>query len=107
MTEAPAQNQAPPEFEIRLDPPDLGPVIDGNTGIAGITTYDSGVPGPHVALTALMHGNEYSGAIALAEVLAAGVRPVGGGFPSAFSTSPRSSASTRAGRPCHVSSTRI
>jgi predicted deacylase len=78
VSESPAPNQTAPEFEVQVDPPDLGALIDGNTGLAGVTTYDSGVAGPHVALTALMHGNEYGGAIALAEALRAGVRPTRG-----------------------------
>lgn len=72
------------EFEVRLDPPDISPWLPGNTGIAGVTTYDSGRPGPHVGLTALMHGNEYSGAIVLDQLLRAGVRPVFGRLSFAF-----------------------
>ena len=34
-----------PEFKVRLCRPDISPWIAGNTGIAGITTRDSGQPG--------------------------------------------------------------
>jgi len=67
-----------PEFKVRLPVPDIVPWIDGNTGIAGITTRDSGRPGPHVALLALMHGNELAGAIALDRLLRAGLAPTKG-----------------------------
>ncbi len=39
----------------------------------GFTTVDSGRPGPHVVVTALMHGNELAGAIVLDAMLRAGV----------------------------------
>lgn len=71
MTETPP----PPEFEVRLAPPDLGEWLAGNTGIPGVTTLESGRPGPHLALTALMHGNEFSGAIALERLLRSGFHP--------------------------------
>jgi hypothetical protein len=78
MTE-PIPPAAPlPEFEVRLDPPDIGDWIPGNTGIPGVTSFDSGQPGPHVAVTALMHGNEYAGAIVLDRLLRAGIRPARG-----------------------------
>jgi predicted deacylase len=65
-----------PDFQVRLHPPDLEPWIAGNTGIPGITTRDSGRPGPHVALFCLMHGNEFAGAIVLGGLLRAGLAPL-------------------------------
>ena len=67
-----------PEFKVRLAAPDITPWLGGNTGIAGVTTRDSGVPGPHVALLSLMHGNELAGAIVLDRLLRAGLRPTRG-----------------------------
>ena len=67
-----------PEFAVNLAPPDLGPWIEGNTGIRGFTTHDSGTPGPHVAVLALAHGNELAGAIVLDSLLRAGVTPLRG-----------------------------
>ncbi|HEY1413526.1 MAG TPA: succinylglutamate desuccinylase/aspartoacylase family protein [Rhodopila sp.] len=52
--------------------------MPGNTGIPGITTRDSGRPGPHVALLSLMHGNEIAGAIVLDDLLRAGLMPTCG-----------------------------
>ncbi len=68
----------PPEFEVALNPPDLSAWTIGNTGIAGVTSLDSGKPGPHVALLALTHGNEFAGAIALDHLLRAGFAPAVG-----------------------------
>jgi predicted deacylase len=64
-----------PEFKVRLCAPDITKWAAGNTGIAGITTRDSGRPGPHVALLSLMHGNELGGAIVLKHLLQAGLVP--------------------------------
>jgi predicted deacylase len=67
-----------PEFKVRICRPDISPWVAGNTGITGITTHDSGQPGPHVALLSLMHGNEIAGAIVLDQLLRAGLVPTRG-----------------------------
>ncbi len=64
-----------PQFPVEIAAPDLDAWIPGNAGVPGFTTRDSGRPGPHVALVALMHGNEIAGAIALDRLLRAGLRP--------------------------------
>ena len=67
-----------PPFDIQVEPPDLRPWRAGNTGIEGYTTLRSGRPGPHVAVTALTHGNELGGAIVLDRLLRAGFMPARG-----------------------------
>ncbi len=64
-----------PQFDVRLAAPDLAPWREGNCGIAGFTTRAGSAPGPHVALIALMHGNELAGAIVLDKLLRSGLRP--------------------------------
>ena len=64
-----------PQFDVRLAPPDLSRWLPGNTGLRGVIQIESGRGGPHVALTALMHGNEIAGAIVLDELLRADFRP--------------------------------
>jgi predicted deacylase len=64
-----------PAFPVYIDAPDISPHLEGNTGIPGFTTLDSGHPGPHVVLVSLIHGNEIAGAIVLAELLAQNVSP--------------------------------
>ncbi|MBS1001020.1 succinylglutamate desuccinylase/aspartoacylase family protein [Acetobacter persici] len=64
-----------PQFEIALPPPDLSRWQEGNCGVPGAYHFEASHPGPHVAITALMHGNEYSGACALAHLLRQEVRP--------------------------------
>jgi hypothetical protein len=64
--------------------PDITPWRAGNTGVEGVWQFDSGVPGPHVMLSALVHGNELCGAWALKGLLEAGVRPARGTLTLAF-----------------------
>lgn len=78
MTGPPTLPPPLPHFEVRIVPPDLGPWIEGNTGVPGFTLRDSGRPGPHVALLGLTHGNEIAGAIVLDRLLRAGFRPARG-----------------------------
>lgn len=67
-----------PEFSVLIQAPDIAPFLDGNTGIPGFTTRDSGLPGPHVLLVSLIHGNEIAGATVLAELLRDNFRPLTG-----------------------------
>ncbi|MCB8879674.1 succinylglutamate desuccinylase/aspartoacylase family protein [Acidisoma cellulosilytica] len=64
-----------PRFAVELTAPDIAPWLAGNTGLRGFTTRDSGKPGPHAVLVALVHGNEIAGAIALDTLLARGLTP--------------------------------
>jgi predicted deacylase len=63
------------EYPVELTPPDIAPYKAGNTGVDWFTTFDSGAPGPHVMLTAVVHGNELCGAIALDHLFREEVRP--------------------------------
>jgi len=67
-----------PQFEVQLGAPDIRNWIAGNTGVPGFTTRASRRPGPHVALFALMHGNEIAGAIALDRLLRLELAPTRG-----------------------------
>lgn len=58
------------EPEFRLDAPDLGRWHQGNTGTEGVWRFEAPEPGPRVAITALIHGNELCGAWALSQLLA-------------------------------------
>lgn len=80
MTSAPATilPSALPAFAVDVPRPDLSPYILGNTGITGFTCLESGKAGPHVVLVSLIHGNEYAGAIVLADLLASGFKPMCG-----------------------------
>lgn len=67
-----------PDFKVRLAAPDIARWIEGNSGVTGVTTRNSGQQGPHVTLLSLMHGNELAGAIVLDHLLRAGLTPTSG-----------------------------
>jgi len=71
-------------YKVELTAPDIEPYRAGNTGIDYVTSFDAPEPGPHVLVTALTHGNEICGAIALDQLLRAGVRPRRGRLTLAF-----------------------
>jgi predicted deacylase len=73
-----------PNYPVELIPPDIEPYRAGNTGVEYVTTFDSGVPGPHALVTALTHGNEICGAIALDRLFRSGLRPRRGKLTLAF-----------------------
>ncbi|MCW3475914.1 M14 family metallopeptidase [Limobrevibacterium gyesilva] len=64
-----------PRFDVQIAPPDIAPWIEGNTGVPGFSSFIGPEPGPHVAVVALMHGNEVSGAMVLDRLLRARLRP--------------------------------
>ena len=69
---------APPTIEFNF--PDLSRWEQGNAGISYVWQFESKRAGPHVTIQALTHGNEVCGAIALADLLGAALRPVRTGF---------------------------
>ncbi|MGB3289891.1 MAG: succinylglutamate desuccinylase/aspartoacylase family protein [Burkholderiaceae bacterium] len=69
---------------FELPYPDLAQERQGNTGTPGVWHFDSGVPGPTLMITSLIHGNELCGAWALKTLLASGLRPERGGLILAF-----------------------
>lgn len=74
----------PNEYPIELPFPDITPYKAGNTGVDYITTFTADAPGPHVMVSAIVHGNEPCGAIALDWLFAQEVRPVRGKLTLAF-----------------------
>ena len=66
----------PPPLELTA--PDIEARCAGNTGIDHVTRFESGVPGPHVLINGLCHGNELCGAIAIDRLLGHGIRPARG-----------------------------
>ena len=66
------------EYPVELTAPDITPYRRGNTGVDYITTFDSGRPGPHAMISAVVHGNEICGPIALDFLFRNEVRPLRG-----------------------------
>jgi succinylglutamate desuccinylase len=74
----------PNPFPVELTPPDLTAYARGTDGIHYVWTFDSGKPGPHVAITAIVHGNEPCGALTLDWLMRRDTRPVRGKLSLAF-----------------------
>jgi len=55
------QLNIPNNYPVDLTPPDISAYEQGNTGVPYIWTFDSGVPGPNVMVSAVVHGNEPCG----------------------------------------------
>ena len=64
--------------------PDLRSIVDTDGASAYVVTAESGRAGPHVVLTALMHGNELCGAVALCRLIEHGLTPSRGCLSLAF-----------------------
>ncbi|MGI9450220.1 MAG: succinylglutamate desuccinylase [Geminicoccaceae bacterium] len=69
---------------IEIAVPDLDPYRQGTDGIPYVISIDSGAPGPHAVITALVHGNELSGAWALIAMLEQNIEPKRGRLSLAF-----------------------
>jgi succinylglutamate desuccinylase len=65
----------PNDLPLELSPPDISAYRNGNTDIPYAFNFDSGKPGPQVMISAVVHGNELCGAIALDWLLKKNVRP--------------------------------
>ncbi|MBS0302484.1 MAG: succinylglutamate desuccinylase/aspartoacylase family protein [Proteobacteria bacterium] len=71
-------------LQFTLPAPDIAAWRAGNTGTEGVWRFDSGRPGRHVLISALIHGNELCGAWALKGLLESGLRPQAGRLTLAF-----------------------
>lgn len=63
---------------LRLTPPDISSWRQGTGSTDYVHTFDSGLAGPHAVVSALVHGNELCGAVALDRLLSDGLRPEAG-----------------------------
>jgi succinylglutamate desuccinylase len=66
------------QYKVELVAPDISMYKNGNTGVDFVHTFDSGKPGPHVMINAVIHGNEICGAITLDLFFKNDLRPVQG-----------------------------
>ena len=66
------------EFPVELINPDISPYKRSNTGIDYVITLDSGLSGPHVFISSIVHGNEPCGALAIDWFLKNDYRPLSG-----------------------------
>jgi predicted deacylase len=66
------------DYPIELAAIDISRYRAGNAGVEYVTRFDSAKPGPHVVVSAVVHGNELCGAIALDLLFREKVRPLKG-----------------------------
>lgn len=71
-------------YPIEIEFPDLSGYRAGNFGVPYAHSFDSGVPGPHVMVNALTHGNEVCGALIVKALLDLHIRPRRGRLTLAF-----------------------
>ena len=71
-------------YPVELTAPDIEPYRAGNTGVEFVHSFEAPQTGPHVLVTALTHGNEICGAIALDKLFRANIRPRRGTLTLAF-----------------------
>lgn len=69
---------------VQLQPPELSFWTASSTGVAHVQERTSNEAGPDVLVTALVHGNEYSGAWALDAFLLSGLQPRRGRITAVF-----------------------
>lgn len=72
------------DYPVQLRAPDIAAYRSGNRGIDYLWTFGSQRPGPHLLISALVHGNELCGAHALDFLLSREVRPLRGTLTLAF-----------------------
>jgi predicted deacylase len=63
------------EYPIEIACPDISAYQKGNTGVDWVTSFEADAPGPHVMISALVHGNEICGAATLDWLFRQSVRP--------------------------------
>lgn len=71
-------------YPVELTAPDIEPYRAGNAGVEFVHSFEAPQTGPHVLVTALTHGNEICGAIALDKLFRANIRPRRGTLTLAF-----------------------
>lgn len=74
----------PNPYPIELTAPDLSAYTRGNVGIPYAWRLEGAAPGPSAVISALVHGNELCGAIALDWLLRSGFRPACGALTLVF-----------------------
>ena len=79
-----SQINIPNDYPVELSTPDIEPYSEGNTGIPHVWHFDSGQPGQNVMVSAIVHGNEPCGVIALDWLFREEIRPIAGSLTLVF-----------------------
>lgn len=84
MTEPRAQTQPVIKYPVEFSPPDIARWRDGTAGVPFVHSFAGPQPGPQLLITALVHGNEPAGAVALDRLLSQRLLPARGRLTLAF-----------------------
>jgi len=78
------QTQPVVDYPVEFQPPDIAEWWQGNTGTPFVYSFVAERTGPHLLITALVHGNEPAGAVALHRLLSQRLKPSRGRLTLAF-----------------------
>ncbi len=84
MTGTRAQTEPVVEYPVEFVPPDIARWESGNITVPFVHSFEGVRPGPHLLITAVVHGNEPAGAVALDRLLSQRLRPACGRLTLAF-----------------------
>ena len=79
-----AQTQPAVDYPVEFQPPDIAEWWQGNTGTPFVYSFAAEQSGPHLLISALVHGNEPAGAAALHRLLSQRLKPSRGRLTLAF-----------------------
>lgn len=74
----------PNDLPVDMVGPDISAYAAGNTGLPYLWSFEADAPGPHVMVSAVVHGNEPCGSVALDWLMQGEVRPARGRLTLAF-----------------------
>jgi succinylglutamate desuccinylase len=63
------------DYPVEIEPPDISQWRTGNAGVPFVHSFVADEAGPHLLITAVIHGNEPAGAVALTKLLSSNFRP--------------------------------
>ena len=84
VTQTRAETEPVIEYPVEFLPPDITPWRDGTTNVPFVHSFEGARSGPHLLMTAVVHGNEPAGAVALDRLLSQRLRPSRGRLTLAF-----------------------
>lgn len=84
VTETRTQTQPVIDYPVEFLPPDITPWRGGTTHVPFVQSFEGARSGPHLLITAVVHGNEPAGAVALDRLLSQRLLPSRGRLTLAF-----------------------
>lgn len=76
----------PNDYPVGLYPSDIEPYARENTSIPFVWRFENGRPGPNVMVSAIVHGGEPCGVVALDWLFREDIRPTAGSLTLSFTS---------------------